>query len=110
MRYWDAKISVFAYVRFMLNNHASVHGTQKSSSEFLVGKSTFSISSACGAVILCQLPTSLQSEDRLVEGAYLRPEFCSTACVAITMIDGEPKVFNPNLSSWLFLLDGNWHG
>ena len=55
------------------------------------------ISSAYGAVILCELPTSLQTEDRprFTEGCYLRPEFCSKACVAIIMLDGELKVFNP---------------
>ena len=90
--------SVFEYVCFMLNNHALVHGTQKSPLEFLVGKSIPSlISSAYGAVILCELPASLQSEDRpgFVEGAYLRPEYSRKACVAVTVIDGKPKVFNP---------------
>ena len=56
--------SVFTYVCFMLNSHASVHGTQRSPTEFLVGKSISPlISSAYGAVILCELPTSLQTED-----------------------------------------------
>ena len=90
--------SVFEYVCFMLNNHASVHGTQRSPSEFLVGKAiTPIISSAYGAVVLCELPASLQSEERprFVEGAYLRPEYSSKACVAVTMIDGELKLFNP---------------
>ena len=90
--------SVFTYVSFMLNNHASVHGTQRSPTEFLVGKSISPlISSAYGAVILRELPTSLQTEDRprFTEGCYLRPEFCSKASVAITMLAGELKVFNP---------------
>ena len=72
--------SVFTYVCFMLNSHASVHGTQRSPTEFLVGKSISPlISSAYGAVILCELPTSLQTEDRprFTEGCYLRPEFCT---------------------------------
>ena len=86
--------SVFTYVCFMLNSHASVHGTQRSPTEFLVGKT---ISPLISSVILCELPTSLQTEDRprFTEGCYLRPEFCSKACVAITMLDGELKVFNP---------------
>ena len=53
------------WVRVLLNNHASVHGTQKTSLEFLVGKLVAPIvTSAFGAVVLCELPASLQSEDR----------------------------------------------
>ena len=36
-----------------------------------------------------------QKTPRFTEGCYLRPEFCSKACVAITVLDGEVKVFNP---------------
>ena len=56
--------AVLEYVCFMLNSHASIHGSSKTPHEFLSGKnpsvSTRPITSMFGSVVLCELPQSAQ--------------------------------------------------
>ena len=86
------------YVCFMMNMHASVHGSSKTPQEFLSSKKMSApTTSAFGAVVLCELPASLQSEarPRFLEGAYLRPEFNSLGCVCRILVDGVVKEVRP---------------
>ena len=89
---------VLEYVCFMLNRHCNVHGTVKSAHEFVSGKSeTRPVTSAFGSVVLCELPASLQREDRprFVEGSFMRPEFSSKGCICLVSLDGELKLIRP---------------
>ena len=93
--------AVLEYVCFMLNSHASVHGSSKTPHEFLAGKnpsvSTRPVTSMFGSVVLCELPQSVQADDRprFLEGAYLRPEFNSKSGLCLVMIDGVLKKIHP---------------
>ena len=89
---------VLEYVCFMLNCHASVHGSSKTPQEFLTEKTTTRpLTSAFGAVVLCELPASLQTEDRprFVEGAFLRPEFNSKSCLCMVCLEGVIREVRP---------------
>ena len=100
----DADVAVGAvleYVCFMLNSHASIHGSSKTPHEFLSGKnpsvSTRPITSMFGSVVLCELPQSAQADDRprFLEGAYLRPEFNSKSGLCLVMLDGVLRKIHP---------------
>ena len=93
--------AVLEYVCFMLNSHASIHGSSKTPHEFLSGKnpsvSTRPITSMFGSVVLCELPQSAQADDRprFLEGAYLRPEFNSKSGLCLVMLDGVLRKIHP---------------
>ena len=95
--------AVLEYVCFMLNSHASIHGSSKTPHEFLSGKNPsvstrpITITSMFGSVVLCELPQSAQADDRprFLEGAYLRPEFNSKSGLCLVMIDGVLRKIHP---------------
>ena len=107
--------AVLEYVCFMLNSHASIHGSSKTPHEFLSGKnpsvSTRPITSMFGSVVLCELPQSAQADDRprFLEGAYLRPEFNSKSGLCLVMLDGVLRKIHPKSIKLVLPLRGKKH-
>ena len=82
---------------FMLNSHASIHGSSKTPHEFLSGKNPSVSTRPITSMVLCELPQSAQADDRprFLEGAYLRPEFNSKSRLCLVMLDGVLRKIHP---------------
>ena len=107
--------AVLEYVCFMLNSHASIHGSSKTPHEFLSGKEIQACplgqSRPClGQLCFVRLPQSAQADDRprFLEGAYLRPEFNSKSGLCLVMLDGVLRKIHPK--SIKLVLPMRWKG